>query len=558
MFFRLKAGKTGVGQAAGLDWIGRVGWGGLVALAEKKSPSYSIGGRRQAVLDNQEHRNLTRAQRARLERFGAAACVDIHCHCLPALDDGPKDADKAIALCRALADDGTTVAVATPHQLGRYEGKNQADEIRTAVSDLNALIADASIPLTVVPGGDVRVDERLAALIAADRVLTLADGGRYILLELPHEVFVDIRLLVSDAGVVMDGEITFAALILFGTRRALGRYLSQAEVILEYRSSDASGPARQREEYRQGFFGFYDDLWNTINLRNDTQHYQAGLFILDIPTFDEGPVREVMLNAVSHRDYQLGGSIFLRQYPRRLRVESPGGFPVGVNLDNILDRQSPRNRRIADILAKCGLVERSGQGMNLMFEQSIRQSKSVPDFTGTDQYQVVLTLPGEVQDPRFVRFLEKIGREQLQYFSTADFLALDLVHREQPIPERLKPNTRHLVSLRILETVGRGRGARAILSRNLYSFLGKAGAYTRTRGLDRETNMQLLLKHIRDSGQDGTPLGELAQVLPALTGAQVKYRLRLLQEEGRIFLRGKGRGARWFPKQDALPKRAKP
>ena len=70
--------------------------------------------------------------------------------------------------------------------------------------------------------------------------------------------------------------------------------------------------------------------------------------------------------------------------------------------------------------------------------------------------------------------------------------------------------------------------------------------------------MQLLLKHIRDSGQDGTPLGELAQVLPALTGAQVKYRLRLLQEEGRIFLRGKGRGARWFPKQDALPKRAKP
>jgi tyrosine-protein phosphatase YwqE len=196
LFFRLKAGKTGVGQAAGLDWIGRVGWGGLVALAEKKSPSYSIGGRRQAVLDNQEHHNLTRAQRARLERFGAAACVDIHCHCLPALDDGPKDADKAIALCRALADDGTTVAVATPHQLGRYEGKNQADEIRTAVSDLNALIADASIPLTVVPGGDVRVDERLAALIAADRVLTLADGGRYILLELPHEVFVDIRLLV--------------------------------------------------------------------------------------------------------------------------------------------------------------------------------------------------------------------------------------------------------------------------------------------------------------------------------------------------------------------------
>ena len=144
-------------------------------------------------------------------------------------------------------------------------------------------------------------------------------------------------------------------------------------------------PAQQRVELRQGFFSFYDELWNLINLRNDIQHFQSGLFVLDIPTFSERVVREAVLNAVSHRDYQLSGSVFIRQDPRRLVLESPGGFPVGITEHNILDRQLPRNRRIADIFAKCGLVERSGQGMNLMFELSIQESKPTPDFAGTDR-----------------------------------------------------------------------------------------------------------------------------------------------------------------------------
>lgn len=198
--------------------------------------------------------------------------------------------------------------------------------------------------------------------------------------------------LLSDAEAVVDGYLTYAALILFGTKQALGKCLAQSEVVFEYRSSDASGPAQHREEFREGFFSYYEKLWKLINLRNDIQHFQSGLFLLDIPTFSERPVREAVLNAVSHRDYQLGGSIFIRQYPRKLVFENPGGFPVGINLDNILDRQSPRNRRIADIFAKCGLVERSGQGMNLMFERSIQESKAIPDFSGTDQYQVILKI----------------------------------------------------------------------------------------------------------------------------------------------------------------------
>ncbi len=89
---------------------------------------------------------------------------------------------------------------------------------------------------------------------------------------------------------------------------------------------------------------------------------------------------------------------------------SPGGFPAGITPENILDRQLPRNRRITDALARCRLVERAGQGADRIFESSIREGKGLPDFIHTDTWQVSLTLHGQLRDPRFVRFLERVGR----------------------------------------------------------------------------------------------------------------------------------------------------
>ena len=213
-----------------------------------------------------------------------------------------------------------------------------------------------------------------------------------------------IEQLLRDCEAITDEGITYAALILFGKREALGRYLPQSEIVFEYRSSNASGPANQREEFRVGFFACHNRIWELVNLRNDTQHYQEGFFVYDIPTFNERVVREAVLNAVSHRNYQMVGSVFIRQYRDKLVIESPGGLPNGISLDNILDRQVPRNRRIAEILSLCGLVERSGQGMNLMYEISIMEAKQLPDFTGTDDSFVCLSLNGLVLDKRMICF----------------------------------------------------------------------------------------------------------------------------------------------------------
>ena len=95
--------------------------------------------------------------------------------------------------------------------------------------------------------------------------------------------------LLTDAEAIVEGKLTYAALILFGTRAALGKHLASAETVFEYRSSDESGPAQDRKEYRSGFFGYYDELWNRINLRNDKQDFQEGLFVTPISTFGDAP-----------------------------------------------------------------------------------------------------------------------------------------------------------------------------------------------------------------------------------------------------------------------------
>lgn len=123
--------------------------------------------------------------------------ADIHCHCLAGIDDGPADLDQAVELCRALVADGISRVVATPHQLGRYEGRNSAATIRRAVCELETTLAANGVPLTVLPGADVRVHEGIVDLLERDEILTLADGGKYLLLELPTEVFLDLGPMVK-------------------------------------------------------------------------------------------------------------------------------------------------------------------------------------------------------------------------------------------------------------------------------------------------------------------------------------------------------------------------
>jgi len=267
-----------------------------------------------------------------------------------------------------------------------------------------------------------------------------------------------------------------------------------------------------------------------------------GLFIEEVNAFNEEVVREGYLNAVCHRDYRMGESVFIRQYPKLLEIESPGRFPPGITADNILDRQNPRNRRIAETFQKIGHVERSGQGADKMFRIMIEEGKSRPDYSKSDEYRVVLRLDSEIKDQRFLSFLDKIGQETLKSWSVHDLILLDDIRQGKV--HKMDERIRQFIDQGIVEQVGgRGKGSRYILSKKFFSYLGEKGAYTREKGLDRGTNKELILLHLKNHNS-GT-IKEFEAVLPNLNRYQIHSLLKELKSGQKVKFVGPKRTGHW-------------
>lgn len=114
--------------------------------------------------------------------------IDLHCHVLPGIDDGPPTMDAALALARAAAAAGTRVLVATPHVNWRYRNEPQA--IAALVAELNARLAREQ----VVTAEGVQLEVRAGAEIALTQIAGIdptqlaklgLGGGRWLLVEPP-------------------------------------------------------------------------------------------------------------------------------------------------------------------------------------------------------------------------------------------------------------------------------------------------------------------------------------------------------------------------------------
>ena len=104
-----------------------------------------------------------------------------------------------------------------------------------------------------------------------------------------------------------------------------------------------------------------------------------------------------------------------------------------------------------------------------------------------------------------------------------------------------------LQELGVVERIGRGRGVRHLLSQRFYSEIGRAGAYTGEKGLDRQTNLAFLLRHVEENAVSGARLQDLLDVLRHLSRDEVQGLLRELKDAGRVHVRGPTKAGRWFP-----------
>ena len=309
------------------------------------------------------------------------------------------------------------------------------------------------------------------------------------------------RQALSDLKLIEGNKVTNAAVLLVGKAEIIQQNFPQAKVQHEFRTTEGQERFDKRLSFVAPFYILIDQLWKAVNDRNGSVPVQEGAYMFDIPFFNEEVIREVINNAFAHRDYRLASEIVIKQYPTKLSVISPGGFPIGVTLENTLTVSStPRNRLLADVLAATGIVERSGQGMDVIFRLTLSEGKQTPDYSKTNDYQVTAILSATVKDPGFALFIKSIQQElpenqKLSVFDVLTFCAI----REGKQPKD-KEIAKRLYSMGYLEKRGKTSAIRYILPRRYYELTGNQSEYSELTDWDDEQIWSVLFRYLKKYG----------------------------------------------------------
>lgn len=231
--------------------------------------------------------------------------------------------------------------------------------------------------------------------------------------------------VLNDLRLQEEGRLNYAALILLGKKEVIREKLPQCKTIWEFRATESQIHHDAREVIEEPLFLAITQLWRLINQPTLNKKYpiQVGAYIFDLFDFNEAVIREAVLNAEAHRDYSITSEVVIKQYPAKIIITNPGGFPKGVTIENLLTVSStPRSRLMTEILEKTGLVERSGQGVDKIFSITLSEGKAEPDYSDSNMYQVSLILRSEIIDKAFHIFISqyqnsdrepKLGVEQI-------------------------------------------------------------------------------------------------------------------------------------------------
>jgi len=290
----------------------------------------------------------------------------------------------------------------------------------------------------------------------------------------------------------------------------------------------------------------------SFELRNEERELNIGLFRVGIPAYDPRGFREALNNALVHRDYRRLGAVHVQIYDERIVISNPGGFIEGVRPDNLLAvGPRPRNPLLADCFKRVGLVERTGRGVNIIYNGQLRNGRRPPSYERSTETSVTVTLYGGPADLAFVQLIVTRENESGRMMTLSELLVLDYVRLERDIdtpiaaqvtqqPEaEARATLESLVETGLLERRGTGRGRTYHLSASVYRELGKPAAYVRTRGFEQLQMTSMIEQYVQAHGKIARrDVVSLCQV----NEDRARYLLRKLVSEGRLRIVGKGRG----------------
>lgn len=348
--------------------------------------------------------------------------------------------------------------------------------------------------------------------------------------------------ILTDLKLLDNGKLTYAALILLAKKEVIHAKLPQSKTIWEFRNSEAQIHHDSREVIDEPLFIAIDSIWKLINQPTLNKKYpvQSGAYIFDLYDFNEEVIREAVLNAIAHRDYTITSEAVVKQFPNKIIITNPGGFPKGVTIENILTVSStPRSRLMTEILEKTGLVERSGQGVDKIFSITLSEGKAEPDYKNSDMFQVSLTLRTEIIDKAFHVFVSQYqNSEKEPKLGVVQIITLCKIRNG--IFQNLKTEiVNQLEKSGLIEKIS-GHTNRYTLSQE-YHALVNDGLKIGKRYLVKEIELILLALQ-----GNALKIGDLEDLLKdSLSRNQINYLKMKLMEDEVLKVEGKIKGARY-------------
>lgn len=344
-------------------------------------------------------------------------------------------------------------------------------EISTRLSELSLLDFSAQ----PVPGArytdiDPLERERLRKII-------LAYNGEKNLLELSdEELDKALQFVVTTADQLVP---TYTGLLLLGKAEKIREYMPTAEsAFIMMRGTDVT----TNESFFLPLLAAIEKITDFISARNTSEEMEMGMFRISIPEFDPRAVREAVVNAFVHRDYTQLGRVLVKLDADGLSVSNPGGFIEGVTYQNILTVEPHgRNPVLADALKRIGLAERSGRGVDRIFEGSLLYGRDIPDYSESTSRTVKLFIPRGMPDKRLVALISEEQKRTGSPLPLNSLLVLNVLknnHRmsladmshECAIPEsKLKTTLERLTESGLIDAMGSGRGRAYVLSAKAYT-----------------------------------------------------------------------------------------
>jgi len=359
------------------------------------------------------------------------------------------------------------------------------------------------------------------------------------------------REIVSALGLARhDTEITTGTLLLFGRVEALRRFLPTHEAAFQVlRGLDVE----VNEFLPYPLFRLAEEMFVRFRARNREEELQFGLIRVAVSTYSETAFREALANALIHRDYTRRGAVYVQWTDEQLEISSPGGFPPGIRLDNLLVAPPhPRSPLLADAFKRTGLVERTGRGINRMFAEQLRFGRPAPDYGRSTDDHVVAVLPGGPANLSVTRWVLNQEAQHGVPLSLSELQVLtellqerrattaDLAHVLQRTDSETRTLLTRMVERGWIEARGEGKGRSWHLSAAVYRVLEAPAGYVRVRGFDPLQQEQMIMQYVDAYGK--ITRAEAAD-LCSLGGDQASRLLRRLADEGKLERHGSRRGS---------------